>query len=266
MGHWITNYQRFFGAIAIMLGVSVADAQEPRVQQRRPSPRQILSGIKTIVEDPKLIRNFPKFSVSLETKEGIYTILVLDPDAETLPDDDPYRLPFDAMLTAYAFRVAVERDTKLDKELLKPRLQQIEDVVYSTIVDIESTPNKTDLNKKLIERRKEIKSLDPANVILGYYGRLGVRFTPIGAYFGEMFVVSVSTDPSNATTRILPYLSYRKSLLLRTPKDQWAWRTLTQQKEGLSGKYHYFVSWPDGRKAEGDLEVRNNSPITFRPN
>lgn len=80
----------------------------------------------------------------------------------------------------------------------------------------------------------------------------------------DTFLVSCSTDPKGGRIKVIRYLQYRQCALVGHCDDS-AWRELVSTEENLLGEYFYHVDWPQGLKAEGKIDVRNPSPLIFRP-
>ncbi|HEV7681207.1 MAG TPA: hypothetical protein VGO68_03720 [Pyrinomonadaceae bacterium] len=65
--------------------------------------------------------------------------------------------------------------------------------------------------------------------------------------------------------RVLPWAKFIECSKLKLCGDVWPWRELVSETENMIGPYFYRAEWAGGRSNEDMIEVRNNSPITFRP-
>jgi hypothetical protein len=72
--------------------------------------------------------------------------------------------------------------------------------------------------------------------------------------------------PDGAKVFVMTDLAYRKQLIMRTNRTQWPWIEIVQNPYQLLGRYRYLTVWPDGKRAEGNINVASRSPLRFLPN
>ena len=80
------------------------------------------------------------------------------------------------------------------------------------------------------------------------------------------FEVHIQINPSDARIRIMPFLTYKECLVLRTSlEDQWT--ELNEGKHLHIGRYRYVAAWgkQGGGAEEGTFEVKADGVITFQP-
>jgi hypothetical protein len=267
--------------------------QKKSAKSRRPTPEAIWKGIKVAAQNEvrsnSLLIIFPTFSVKYVGSTPQLTIAKGDV-GELGFRDDPYDLPFRKQILIEALRHSlsgleltvakapnpnasssqqnqggspVERAWDLD-------LARAETLVKQIVFDIESEPNQTRLQEKLREDERQIDDLlydkiyqavqqaaqrKRYNII---YGRGGGDI--------KKFSVNIITVPEGAKVLMMTDLVYRKQLIMKTNRSQWPWIEIVQSPYQLLGRYRYLTIWPDGKHAEGSIDVANGSPLRFLPN
>lgn len=243
---------------------------QKRAKVSRPTPEQIWQGIKsaaqTEVKDNSPLIILPKFTVKKTGSSRVLTIVKGDV-GELGFQDDPYEFPFKKQILIEALRRSLASG-----ELTTPRadLAAAESLVKKMIVDIESDPDQQSMKQRLLEDERQIDEILYEKIYeiveqeaerKGYnivYARGGDEI--------KKFSVKITTVPDGAKVWIMWDLVYRKQLITKTEKSQWPWIEVVQSPSDFLGKYHYLAVWPDGRRAEGDIEVSSPNPIRLLPN
>jgi len=154
--------------------------------------------------------------------------------------------------------------TSIPESIWSQRLQKLRNLVYQSVVEIESIQDQKELlskqKKHIEETNRELEELK--EFIYKFYTKQGYQVVTINSPEGYSppFQVKMSTDPQGGTIKMMTYLQYRKCIILKLAQDLWPWITYNQDYSFLIGKYRYGVKWPDGRKAEGNIEITNESP------
>ena len=150
-------------------------------------------------------------------------------------------------------------------------LEQAEVLVRQAVAAIETIENKVQLKQFLQKTDDQIDDL--------LYNKL---FASIEQYAQENGInliydrggapmrvqVSINSEPGGAKVWLMTQLRYQQQVrILKADPSQWPWRELVQNPTELisNARYRYLARWPDGRKAEGDIEIRDASPVTLRP-
>src|SRR5207237_2448775 len=184
-----------------------------------------------------------------------------------LPPGDPYLIPLERQIQLESLRKLFKQQVP-GESFWPPILEQIEKLVVATVYDIESTPNKSKLQTQLDSRAeqidKELGKLDEA--IRLYAQSKGYTARRVGrGLASDAFTVEVIKEPNNGRVQVLPWVKYVKCATLRKCGYNWRWRELVSGSENMIGEYYYQAEWPGGRRNEGQIDVRNNTTITFRP-
>jgi hypothetical protein len=266
---------------------------EHHAKGRRPTPDAIWKGIKSAAQDAvrsnsPLIKA-PEFDIKQIGSTRQLTIVKGDV-SELGFEDDPYELPFKEQILIEALRQSLAKidlagtGASVAKEgtsgraqgssegesYWQPYLVRAESLDKKVVVDIESDTDKNSLSEKLRENQKQIdeilydeiyKAVEQDAQRNGYniiYGR--------GGPDRKMFSVNISTVPDGAKVWMMTGLVYRQhSSIVGTDPSRWPWKEMVQNPLDLLGGYHYRARWPDGKQAEGDIEVLSASPVTFKP-
>lgn len=253
-------------------GLPPAKPNDESVETRA---RRIFADLRNLANQAQ-VRMFPPYFWR-EGPTPFYDLGQIFEDELGLARDDPYQLPLTTLLHVEALRSVIARATfgtwsgKM-AGLLSAPLRQIEDSVYSTVLDIESTTDRKQLDSKLKSRAQEIDQgyakvraviESPANSPFDD----GAPFRPrtMGWSIGGPFDVRIITDPPKGRIRIVTDLAYRLYLIRQLPRQRWEWRELIREKEPLIGRYFFLAQWPDGRQNEGSLEVLRADNVTFSP-
>jgi len=239
--------------------------------QDAPSPEQNFKEIKTTAEtlaeaDSAIIRA-PVFRYVEETKEIKYNLGGVKVQALELESNDPYLIPFEKQIQVEALRKLFRRVVPEERFWL-PILQQLEQVVFATIRDIESTTDKSEVQRKLDSRTTQFDTeLGKLHEAIRLYAQ-GKGYTASREGRGiasDAFTIQVIKTPNNGRVQVLPWVKYVKCSALRKCGDSWPWRELVSASENMIGEYYYQAEWPGGRRNEGKIDVRNNTTITFSP-
>lgn len=292
----------FIFILVVILGAPSSLSTIPNAQQQRavnkkkkaksgrPTPQAIFEGIKLAAQrevrsnSPLIIA--PEFNVKVVGSTQQLTIVKGDVGALGF-GDDPYELPFKKQVLIEALRDSRSRTDIGDKKLEvsktsvqsvasmvqsagKPYLASAEKLVQKTVIEIESEADKDRLNETLRDYEKQIDEIlyDKIYVAVeqvaerqGYniiYGRGGDNI--------KKFSVIIITQPDGAKIFMMTDLVYRKQLILKIDRAQWPWIEIVQNPYPLLGRYRYLTIWPDGKRAEGTIDVASASPLRFLPN
>ena len=251
-----------------------ANAPHNDVRARAPegqSPEQIFNNIKSTAEElartNSAVIKVPVFRFVEETKEIKYNLGGVRVQALELEAGDPYLIPFEKQIQVEALRQMFSRVVP-QEQFWQPILRRIERLVLETIQDIESTANKSELQSKLDSRTTQIETeLGKLNEAIRLYadGRGYTASKEGRGLASDTFTVAVVKSPNNGKVQVLPWVKYVKCNVLKQCGDNWPWRELVSESENMIGEYYYQATWPDGRRSEGKIDVRNNSTITFSP-
>lgn len=274
-------------------GYRVGVKQKKSAKAKRPTPAAIWQGIKAAAQDEvrsnSSLVTVPKFIVEQIGSSRQLTIERGDVVGELGLKDDPYELPFKKQMLIEALRSSLAKTDlgggkKRGKKgsspqvsgsssatsIGRPYLLSAEKLVKKTVVDIESERDKNRLAEKLRASEKQIDDLLYDQIYMaveqvaqrnGYniiYGR--------GAAVITKFSVAITTMPDGAKVFVMTDLAYRKQLIMRTNRTQWPWIEIVQNPYQLLGRYRYLTVWPDGKRAEGNINVASRSPLRFLPN
>ncbi len=238
---------------------------------QRQSPEQIFHNIKSMAEElarsNSAVIKPPVFRFVEQTKEIKYNFGGVRVQALELENDDPYLIPFEKQIQVEALRQLFSRVVP-QEQFWQPVLGRVEGLVLETIRDIESTNSKSELQRKLDSRSTqldaELSNLHEA--IRLYAHSRGYTASREGrGLASDTFTVTVVKIPSNGKVQVLPWVKYVKCNTLKQCEGSWPWRELVSESESMIGEYYYQATWPDGRRSEGKIDVRNNTTITFTP-
>jgi hypothetical protein len=276
---------KFCGPATVAQLQASVTTNEERVEDGRPTPEEIWQGIKSAAQEevyansPLIIA--PKFVIKPVGSNLHLTILKADV-GDLGFRGDPYDLPFKKQILVESLRRALSEahlnpkqtwgkaidGSKVDDDW-QNYLVQAEKLIMRTVVHIESTQDKNDLKEKLQEDEKQIDNILYSKVYeaVEQYAQRN-QYNIIYSRGGQdikKFSVSIITIPDGAKVWMMTNLVYRKQLITKADPSQWPWVEIVQNPSDLLGKYHYRAVWPDTRRAEGDIEIGNASPIKLMP-
>ena len=209
--------------------------------------------------------------------------------------DDPYKTPFRKQILIEALRRAIAEshlDDPVQQKSASPEvsgasesrsrkpgagrgyeqwqcyLDQAEQLVRQTVVAIQSVKNKDDLKQFLQGAEYQIDDLlynKVFDAIAGYAEANGYNVIYDRGGGVKPFSVSIHSIPEGAKLWLMTDFVYRKQLMTKADPAQWPWQEIVQNPADLIGRYRYRAVWPDGRRAEGSIEVNNASPLKFLP-
>ena len=147
-------------------------------------------------------------------------------------------------------------------------LDQAEQLVRQGVVAIETISNKDQLKQFLQRTQDQIDELLYNQLFesieqYAEHNRYNVIYDRGGTV--KAFSVSINSVPDGAKVWLMTDLVYRKQLITNTEQSQWPWREIVQNPADLIGKYRYMAVWPDGRRAEGTIEVNSAAPLKLLP-
>jgi len=239
--------------------------------REKPSPEQLFKEIKTTAEklakDDSAIIKTPVFRYEEETKEIKYNLGGVKLLALELEPSDPYLIVFEKQIQVEALRKLFTR-VMPEERFWQPILQQIEQTVFATISDIESTTDKSELERKLESRSTQFDTQSGKlheSIRLYAQGRGYTAAREGRGIASDAFTVQVIKTPNNGRVQVLPWVKYVKCSTLKQCGDSWPWRELVSASENMIGEYFYQAEWAGGRRNEGKIDVRNNTTLTFRP-
>jgi hypothetical protein len=245
-------------------------------QQSTSSQEQIFNGIKATAEQPAesgsaiikpTVFRYVVNEKNANEKNLEYNLGGVRPGALEGSADDPYLIPVEQQIQVEAIRKLLKREAP-NESFWQPILAQLEQIVRATISDIESTADKADLQRKLDARKEqfdaELGKLDDA--IKLHAQSKGYKARRVGRVLAsDTFLVTVVKTPDNGRIQVLPWAKYVLCNTLKKCGNSWPWRELVSESESMIGEYYYQAEWPDGKRNEGKIDVRNNTTITFKP-
>jgi len=271
-----------------------------KLMAQRRDPNEVWREIKSLAEQEAVSPSQP-FIQPLTIKIVGSTIqlrIKLEEGGDLGFGEDPYQLPIKEQILIEALRHAladrqfqsspqpdIEQNRSLEalptgstktstyanaNERWQCYLDQAQHLVRQMVVALETVTDKNQLKQVLQEAKTQIDE------ILYSHGQL---FDSIANYADEHhyivvyerggsvkpFSVSLVSIPDGAKVWLMTDLVYRKQLIVRTDPTQWPWREIVQNPADLIGKYRYIARWPDGRHAEGSIDVTNSNPLRFQP-
>lgn len=255
----------------LILGLFSAVQAQPVVGQKL-TPEETFSTIKkaaeqTVNSDSAVLKK-PVFEYNENEKLLEYYLGGIRVGSFEMESDDPYLVPFEKEFHVELLRTLFKRKAP-DEMFWVTNLDRAETLVLETIRDIQNTPNKEKLQKLIDQRLEQFgeafgllhTSIRKFAQSKGYTAkRVGDR-----GLASDSFPVPVKKDPANGTVRVLPWTKYVKCRDLRLCGNNWPWRQLVSETENLIGEYFYEADWGGGRRNDGKIDIRNSSPITFRP-
>jgi hypothetical protein len=187
-----------------------------------------------------------------------------------LKADDPYLLLFEKQIQIEALRDLLKRKAPAEeRDYWGPPLALVEQILLDAARDIQTTGSKGDLQAKLEARSNLIDSaftsLHQSIVRLAKDKGYTARRVGDRGPASDTFTVRIMTEPSGGRVRVLTWAKYVECSKLKQCGDTWPWRALVSETENMIGAYFYSAEWNGGLSNEDRIEVRNNSPLTFRP-
>jgi hypothetical protein len=269
------------------------EEQEDVSKGGRPTPEAIWNSIRAAARDevtshsPLIMP--PKFDV--RQVGSTWQLTIVKGDVGDLGfEDDPYGLPFKDQILIEALRASLVKTDLTAKEKTaakagtpgkpqgaesedywQPYLISAETVVKSLVVDIEANSDRNLSKEALRQKQDQIDEVlyDQVYQAVEQYAKRNGYSTIYrrGGDEVKRFSVTVSTQPVGGKVWLMTGLVYKKERFAN-PDDpsKWRWKEVVQNPLDLLGGYHYRAVWPDGRKAEGDIEISNANPVTFLPN
>jgi hypothetical protein len=249
----------------------------------RPSPSEIFRKIKLFAQEEvnatraRITGSLPVLYIDREEKTVEYQLGEIKIDKCGLAGHDPYQLPYQKQIHIELIERSFSKQLSGDP-FWKKHLRRAEHLIYLSILDIESTPNRNNLRRKLVKRREQIdKEFHELVIAIRHFakrrGYRARRYTPLDSGCSgcdqapELWPVRIATEPPSGTVKLLTMLAYRQCNDLKKcgSKRDWPWLTLVQGDAKLGGRYYYLTQWPNGQRVEGIIFVRNAEPLVFRP-
>lgn len=256
-------------AIVLILGAFFTCQGQTR---QKLTPKESFSAIKkaaeeTVNSDSAALKN-PEFEYDEKEKLLKYYLGGVRVESFKLAADDPYSLPFEKEFQIELLRRLFKSKAPAEEFWVAP-LDRAEKLVLETLQDIQNTADKATLKNRLDRRQEQFdeafgllhQSIRDFAKSKGYTAK---RVGPRGLA-SDSFPVPVIKDPANGTVRVLPLTKYVMCNDLKLCGNNWPWRQLVSETENMIGEYFYEADWGGGRRNDGRIEVRNSSPITFRP-
>lgn len=260
-----------FALLFVFAGVSALQAQPA---PKRLTPEETMAEIKKAAADLLAANSAsvkkPIFEYKEEEKTLEYYLGGVRTGSFELEAGDPYLLLFEKEIQIEALRALLKQKAPAEEEQYwGPPLALTEQLLLDAARDIQSDNNKATLESKLEARSKSVESAFTfLHLSITRLARdKGYRARPVGdrGPASDTFAVRIVTDPSGGRVRILPWVKYVECSKLKLCGDNWPWRELVSETENLIGPYFYRAEWAGGRSNEDRIEVRNSSPLTFRP-
>lgn len=238
------------------------------------TPEETIAEIKKVavelVRSDSAVIKKPVFEYSKNGKELEYYLGGVRTGAFELAAGDPHLLLFERQTQIEALRDLLKQKVPAEEEKYwGPPLALAEQLLLDAARDILTTGSKAELEAKLEKRSSLIAS---AFTFLHLsIGRLAKDEGYTAKLVGERglasdtFSVRIMTDPGGGRVRVLSWVKYIECSKLKQCGEVWPWRELVSETENMIGPYFYRAEWAGGRSNEDRIEVRNNSPLTFRP-
>jgi hypothetical protein len=241
---------------------------------QRPTPEETIAEIKKasveLVKSDSASIKKPIFEYNENGKVLEYYLGGVRVGSFELAADDPYLLLFEKQIQIEALRALLKQKAPAEEQTYwGSPLALAEQLLLDAARDIQSTASKAELQAK-IEARSSL--IDSAFSFLhlsisrlardkGYSARRVGDRGPAS----DSFSVRIVTDPTGGRVRVLPWVKYIQCSKLKQCGDAWPWRELVSETENMIGAYFYRAEWTGGRNNEDMIDVRNNSPLIFRP-
>jgi hypothetical protein len=268
-----------FALLFVFDTASVLQAQQPA--PKRLTPEETMAEIKNAAADLLAANSAsikkPIFEYKEDEKVLEYYLGGVRTGSFELAAGDPYLLLFEKQIQIEALRALLKQKAPAEEEqywgppiaLTEQLLLDAARDIQSPSSDIKSTSDKAKLDTKLEGRSKLVESaftfLDLSiNRLARAKGYTAKRVGDRGPA-SDSFAVRIMTDPSGGRVRVLPWVKYIECSKLGLCGNNWPWRELVSETENMIGPYFYRAEWGGGRSNEDRIEVRNGSPLTFRP-
>ena len=256
--------------------------QQSRVAEPETNWREIKSLAQAEVASPPNSFPLPGFSIKQVGSTTVVTI------SKSKVGDlgfgmDPYRSPFGKQILIESIRRSLTEARLLQltgndpakqelahkvSEEWQSYLNQAELTVKQMVVAIETIPDKSQLRESLTTSEKQVDDL--------LYGKF---FGAVEKYAEENkysvvyerggvkpFSVPIVSVPEGAKIWLMTDIVYQKQKMFKIDSAHWPWQEIVQNPVDLIGKYRYLARWPDGKYAEGPINITSGSTLTFRPN
>jgi hypothetical protein len=268
-GDWTTA---IFALLFVFAATFSLQAQQTTPQQ--PTAEETIAEIKKasleLVKSNSSLIKKPIFEYNENGKVLEYYLGGVRVGAFELQAGDPYLLLFEKQIQIEALRDLLKQQAPAEEQTYwGPPLALAEQLLLDAARDIQTTASKTALQAK-IEARSSL--IDSAFSFLhlsinrlardkGYTARRVGDRGPAS----DTFSVRIVTDPTGGRVRVLPWVKYIQCSKLKQCGNAWPWRELVSETENMIGSYFYRAEWTGGRNNEDMIDVRNNSPLIFRP-
>ena len=265
-----------FALLFVFATASVFQAQQSA--PKRLTPEETIAEIKKAAIDLLKANSAsikkPIFEYKEDEKLLEYYVGGVRTGSFELEAGDPYLLLFEKQIQIEALRDLLTRKAPADeRQYWGPPLDLSEQILLDAARDIQSlstdTSSKETLESKIEARSKQLESAftDLHRSISRLARDKGYTARRVGdrGPASDSFAVQIVTNPSGGRVRVLPWVKYIECSKLRLCGDNWPWRELVSETENMIGPYFYRAEWAGGRNNEDRIEVRNNSPLTFRP-
>jgi hypothetical protein len=248
--------------------------QAQQAAPKGPTPEETIAEIKkTAVEliksDSASIKK-PVFEYNENERVLEYYLGGVRIGSFELQADDPYLLLFEKQIQIEALRDLLKHKAPAEEQVYwGPPLALAEQLLLDAARDIQTTGDKAELQAKLEAKSKLVDSTFTfLHLSIGRLARdKGYAARRVGdrGPASDTFTVRIITDPGGGRVRVLPWVKYIQCSKLKQCGDVWPWRELVSETENMIGAYFYRAEWAGGRSNEDRIEVRNSSPLTFRP-
>jgi hypothetical protein len=266
---------------AAMFALLFVFATAPALQAQQPAPKR-LTPEETMAEIKKAAADLlaadsasikkPIFEYKENEKVLEYYLGGVRTGSFEFEAGDPYLLLFEKQIQIEALRALLTQKAQAEEEQYwGPPLALTEQLLLDAARDINilNTGDKAKFDAQLEARSKLVEStftfLDLSiNRLARAKGYTARRVGDRGPA-SDTFSVRIVTDPSGGRVRVLPWVKYIECSRLSLCGNNWPWRELVSETENMIGPYFYRAEWAGGRSNEDRIEVRNSSPLTFRP-
>lgn len=241
----------------------------PRADDVPEAVATVREGARALVDQQTVALKRAELEIDDKTKTVYYSLGSVNPDALNLDADDPYRIVFARQIQAESIKRAF-RAAAVNGLAWQQPVARIESILAEIVLEIRKGSDSKKANDYAESRLPELdKELDALRSLLVAYAKSRgyVLKRTDRAPASDTFTVEVSTEPKGGTVRVMPALKHIQCEKLNMCGDaaSWPWRQLVSDTESLVGEYYFVATWPDGKRNEGLISVRNASPITLKP-